>query len=166
MRVISTVQPSGPPPDKPQILNPVLVTLDVPLFYQTERGPTLWAHPVFCAAKFADSVLLQLNRFALEHSYALVHLGFYNPRKARRRDGTFITPIRWSNHAFGGAVDFKGVISQSGEGDFLQVARMPADQVADIREECARAILGVGERPEIVDEGAWLHIGIWHSVTL
>jgi len=157
-------QPNWGPPEKPPIQNPVKVAMDIPLFYATERGPTSWNHSVVCGEAFADTVLKECERIFQEQNLALVHIGFYNPRKARRKDGTIIQPTRWSNHAYGEAVDFKGVITNSGEGEFLGIADMEStmpETLKEIVESCEKAIIDAGREPEIVHEGDWYHIGLW-----
>ena len=164
MKIEPTTQSTLPPPDKPLVNSPVLVELDVPLFYMTERGPIPWAHKVFCGKTFADTVLTEVNAVLQAGGLGLVHLGFYNPRQARRKDGTPIVPARWSNHAYGEAVDFKGVVRGANPDDFLDIAAMKAGLsavLADIENRCASAIKAIDRKPEIVDEGGWLHIGIW-----
>jgi len=166
MRVFPSKQSTLPPPDKPLVLNPVLVEMDVPMFYMTERGPTPWDHKVFCGKAFADTVLKQLNQLLKEKNQALVHIGFYNPRKARKKDGTPIIPERWSNHAYAEAVDFKGVILNGDVDSFVSIKNMKAsmpDQLALIKASCESAIVAIRRKAEIVDEGDWLHIGLWPS---
>lgn len=157
-------QPGGGPSGKPLIKNPVKVTLDIPVYYATERGPRPWHHSILCGKAFADTVLRECEIILQDQSLALVHLGFYNPRQARRKDGTPIQPPRWSNHAYGEAMDFKGVITNSGEGDFLEIADMEStmpDTLNEIMKSCGIAITAAGRRPEIVNEGGWVHIGLW-----
>ncbi|MEM7121812.1 MAG: hypothetical protein AAF563_11080 [Pseudomonadota bacterium] len=164
MIVEPTTQSTSPPSDKPLVESPVLVGMDVPLFYMTERGPVTWEHKVFCGRAFADTVLTEMNDIMKVAELGLVHLGFYNPRKARRRDGTPISPERWSNHAFGEAVDFKGIVQTDDTDNFLDIAAMKTsapDVLKNMSERCANAIEAIGRKPEIVDEGSWLHIGIW-----
>jgi hypothetical protein len=159
----STQSPDGPP-DKPQVENPVKVTLDVPVYYMTERGPLLSKRAIFCGKAFADTALKELNMILGAANCGLLHLGFYNPRKARKKDGTPIVPTRWSNHAYGEAVDFKGVVRNNDPDDFLDIAGMKQkapDLLDKIQTRCAAAIVAAGRRPEIVDEGGWFHIGIW-----
>jgi len=158
-----TNQPSWGPSDKPLIDNPVKVTMDIPLYYLDDSGFSL-NHSVVCGEAFADTVLKELERILQEQNLALVHIGFYNPRKARRKDGTLIQPVRWSNHAYGEAVDFKGVKTDSGEGEFLGIAEMEAtmpETLEEIVDSCNRAIIDAGREPEIVHEGDWYHLGLW-----
>ena len=138
--------------------------MDVPMYYMTERGPIPWNHRVYCGRAFADTVLRQVNRTLAEGRLAMVHIGVYNPREARRKDGTLIQPVRWSNHAYGEAMDFKGVMVANGAGNFLTVRDMRR-QIPDLLDtlvsRCHSAITAQRRKPEIVDEGDWLHVGIW-----
>jgi hypothetical protein len=164
MEIKASTQSVDGPPDKPEVENPVKVTLDVPVYYMTERGPLLSKRAIFCGKAFADTVLTELNAILSEAQCGLLHLGFYNPRKARKKDGTPIVPTRWSNHAYGEAVDFKGVVRSSDPDDFLDIAGMKQDApdlLAKIQARCAAAIEAAGRRAEIVDEGGWIHVGIW-----
>ena len=159
-------QSTLPPPDKPLVENPVKVTMDIPLFYATERGPVAWDHTVFCSEAFAKTVLQTVTDLLLPQGLGLVHIGFYNPRMARKKGGTLIEPIRWSNHAYGEAMDFKGVMTEGGE--FLSLDYvgkgapvMDKELFKEIWQGCAEAIRAIDRTPEIVSEGAWVHIGIW-----
>ncbi len=98
MRIFPSKQSDLPPPDKPQVLNPVLVEMDIPLFYMTERGPIPWQHKIFCGRAFADSVLRPINQILKDSGKGMVHIGFYNPRQARKRDGTPIIPTSITTH--------------------------------------------------------------------
>ena len=158
-------QPSGGPPDKPLIKNPVEVTMDFPVYYADDSGLKL-NHSVICGEAFADTVFKECERIFQEQNLALVHIGFYAPRLARRKDGTLIEPPRWSNHAYGEAMDFKGVITDSGEGEFLGIADMEStmpETLREIVESCERAITDAGREPEIVHEGNWYHVGLCPS---
>jgi hypothetical protein len=164
MEIQASVQSDSPPPDKPLVENPVKVKMDVTVYYQTERGPTLSNSRIFCGKAFADTVLTEINAIMQEHGLGLVHLGFYNPRKARKKDGTPIVPTRWSNHAYGEAMDFKGVVRGNDPDNFADIAAMKQqlpEILQRIQTRCAAAIEAAGRRPEIVDEGGWFHIGLW-----
>jgi hypothetical protein len=164
MTIEPTQQPSDGPADKPIVKNPVRVTMDLPLFYATERGPVAWNHSIFCGKAFADTVLKQCSEILTEYNYALVHLGVYNPRQARHKDGSLIQPPRWSNHAYAEAMDFKGVITDGGEGTFLDIAAMKStcpDKLQRLLDACHDSIVALGRKPEIVDERGWYHIGLW-----
>lgn len=160
------VRPGNGPPGKPVISDPVNVTMDIPLYYATERGPVVWNHSIFCGRAFANTVLKQCSTILAEYNFALVHLGVYNPRKARHRDGTDIVPVRWSNHAYAEAMDFKGVITEGGEGKFLDIVAMKKqcpEALNKLTDSCRNSIEEIGRKPEIVDEVSWLHIGLWPS---
>lgn len=168
MRIFPSKQSDQAPPDKPKVLNPVLVEMDIPLFYMTERGPIPWQHKVFCGRAFAESVLKIINQIMKDRGKGIVHIGFYNPRKARKKDGTPIVPTRWSNHAYGEAVDFKGVSTGGDIDSFVSIRDMKvsmADELNLLKSSCQAAIVALGRKPEIVDEGDWLHIGIWPLTT-
>lgn len=164
MQIYPTSQSTMPPADKPMVRNPVQVQMGLPMYYMTERGPMPWDNRIYCARSFADTVLRQMERTLSESYLAMVHIGFYNPRRARRKDGTLIEPLRWSNHAYGEAMDFKGVVLARGAGDFLDVKAMRR-RIPDVLDalvaRCNSAIVAQKRRPEIVDEGDWLHIGLW-----
>ena len=164
MRIIATSQSTWGPPDKPRVANPVKATLTIPVFYATERGPVPYTQPIFCGRVFAETVLKALERCCLGWQFGLVHIGLYNPRKARKADGKVIRPVRWSNHAYGEAMDFKGIVTNLGQGRFYNIKRMQwgcPSKLGDVWTGCEEAIESKGLRPEIVDEQDWLHIGIW-----
>ncbi|MBD9358619.1 hypothetical protein [Methylomonas albis] len=166
MQIQATDQSHDGPSNKPQVDTPVLAKLDIPLFYATERGPIPWQHSVFCGKAFAETVLTECEKLFQDNNYGLVHIGVYNPRQARHKDGTPIIPIRWSNHAYGEAMDFKGVYTDNGNGEFLGIARMKAEIpgfLNSLHTACETAVTAINRKPEIVDEGDWLHLGIWPS---
>lgn len=159
MQIRATRQSSLPPLDKPLVKDPVRVTMDIPLYYMTERGPVPWDHTIFCARAFADTVLYTINGIFCEQQLGFVHLGFYNPRKARRRNGALIEPVRWSNHAYGEAGDWKGIVTQDGE--FTPVGTLDEKLFMAVWSGCTVAIRDIGRKPEIINERGWVHIGIW-----
>ncbi len=167
MNLKATSQPTWGPGNKPTLQRPVMATLDIPLFYLTQRGPVLWPHSILCDKVFATTVLAEMNDFARQYHFGLVHLGVYNPRMARRKDGTLIVPHRWSNHAYGKAMDFAGIVTQDGEGDYLPISKMRSTahgcpkKLRDVIRDCDAAIRGAHAVPEIVDEGRWLHVGFY-----
>jgi len=165
MLITSTGQSSLPPPDKPLVEDPVKVTMDIPLFYVTERGPTPWPHSIFCSRVFAETVLKAMNDLLFLKHMGMVHIGFYNPRQARKKDGSLIEPVRWSNHAYGEAMDWKGVMTAAAVFQGVDVVHdttaMDRALLQEIWNRCSAAILAIGRRPEIVNEGAWIHIGLW-----
>jgi len=164
MKIISAGQPKWGPANKPKIVSPVVATLDVPVFYATERGPIPSARGIICGQAFAETALLQLSTWCQEYGFALVHVGVYNPRQARKRDGSLIQPARWSNHAYAEAMDWAGIITSLGEGQWLRPRPMRAGipaKLAEVLATCENAIRQAGRCPEIVDEGGWIHVGVW-----
>lgn len=161
MQIVTTGQPQGPD-NKPQIHDPVLVTMDRPVYYVTERGPTVSTHPLFCGRAFAVSVL-DVMRDQLEASgWSIAHVGIYNPRQARHKDGSLIKPARWSNHAYAEAMDFKGLVGANGKLVSIADMKQKFPEVLErLKEGCEKAIAALGRRAEIVDEGGWMHIGLW-----
>ena len=161
MKVTNSVQSTLPPTDKPVVKDPVVVELDVPLYFISERGPTP-SRTIFCAKSFVLTVLVPLQAIAQSQGWGLAHVGFYNPRKARHKDGTPIIPARWSNHAFGEAGDFKGFVDAEGELISINDLKLKhPDVYQQVLNQCKDAITAAGRRAEIVDEGGWLHIGMW-----
>jgi hypothetical protein len=164
MHIETTKQPTDGPANKPTVVNPVLVTMDIPLFYATERDPVPWHHSIFCGKAFADTVLVECEKLLKEEGSALVHLGVYNPRQARHKDGTPIVPPRWSNHAYGEAMDFRGIITDNGNGHFLGISDLKKQKpnfLNELTSACKAAIIALHRKEEIVDEGGWLHMGLW-----
>jgi len=162
MRIIKTIQPSWGPSSKPHIVDPVIATLAVPVYYVTERGPVLQAKGIVCARAFAQTVLRVTEDWAMQYGFGLAHIGVYNPRKARLKNGSPITPERWSNHAYAEAWDFKGITDPHGE--LLDLNAMIAGcpkKLLELVSGCRAAIVAVHRRPEIVDEGRWEHIGMF-----
>lgn len=167
MKVVQTRQPSGPPIDKPLIERPCVATLGVATYYYTERGAIPSNRGIVCSATFAETVLAALEAWAKRYHFAIVHIGVYNPRKARHMDGTPIIPPRWSGHARGMGIDWKGVIESGGAGKFLTTGQLASDAPAkyqEIMHAMRVAIERVSLRPEIVEEGgSWVHAGIYHK---
>jgi hypothetical protein len=164
MQIAPTHQPTQGPPEKPIVKDPVLVKLDIPLYYAAEQGPVPWHHSILCGRAFAETVLQQCNEILTASNCGLVHIGIYNPRQARRKDGTLIQPIRWSNHAYGEAMDWSGVITDAGNGDYLNISKMKGqcpEILQKIIDTSRQAIAKLGREPEMVDEGGWYHIGLW-----
>jgi hypothetical protein len=149
----------------PQLIDPVNVRLAARLHYADGQTLVPVRSPLYCERVFADTVLTVLDTIAAEHQIGLVYLGLYNPRAARRKDGSPIKPERWSNHAYGLALDFKGIMGSNGAGQYLPVSAMRSlvwnEMLVDIETRCRNAIAAAGRKAEIVDEGAWIHFGIW-----
>ena len=165
MQIVPTGQSSLPPPDKPLVQDPVKVTMDIPLFYVTERGLIPWQHSIFCSRAFADTVLQVMNVTLGALGLGMGHIGFYAPRQAKKKDGSLIQPVRWSNHAYGEAVDWKGIMTANGEFRGVDIihdaAAMDLTLLREIWGKCGAAIMAIGRKPEIVSEGSWIHIGLW-----
>lgn len=166
MRITPTKRRTDIPVDAPVLQDPVNVELDVPVYYVNERGPIRVFSPQYCERVFATSVLKTLNSILKDRNLALAHLGIYNARKARRADGTAIVPSRWSNHSYGCAMDFKGVVLPGDEPVLLDINALKHDPdyrlLLDVAAaQCKASIVNIQRRPEIVDEGGWVHLGIW-----
>jgi hypothetical protein len=160
VKIIPSTTPPGPA-GRPLILKPVRVTMDVPLYYLTDDGPTAWNHDILCSELFATTVLVTANHWAQEYGFGLVHLGFYNARQARGRNGQLLHPVRWSNHSHGDAGDFAGVMQRK---RYLGIDALQAGAPAKLQQlldRCRTAIMSEGRRSEIVDEGRWIHIGMF-----
>jgi hypothetical protein len=163
MKKVTTGQANWGPANKPTVVAPVIATLAVPVYYNGGDGLRA-ANGIFCADLFASTVLTVMEGWAKKYGFGIVDLGVYNPRMARHMDGTPIIPARWSNHAFGLAMDFDGIMIVS-SGAYLNIAQMQAGCPAKLKElvdGCTAAIIASGRKPEIVPEGGtWIHIGIW-----
>lgn len=162
MKLEATTQWSNRPTGAPNVVNPVKATLDCPVYYYGENGPVPSFSPVYCAGTFARTVLAAIEEWCVKHHFALVHVGIYNPRPARKANGQEITPKRWSNHAYGCAIDFKGIKVNHGKGGFLSVDILQADAPAKWRElldAVSDAMKAANLKPEMVDEGGWYHMG-------
>ena len=159
MKIEACGQPDGGPANKPRIENPVRVTLEIPVFYSGTGALQPVKTPIMCGRVFAETALAVMERVLKAHGKGLVHLGVYNARMARRKDGTPITPPRWSNHSFGCAIDWSGIAT----GDQWQsMAKLKDDPVVmAIRREARVAIVSTARKPEIVDEGGWIHVGFY-----
>jgi len=165
MHIIPTIQPAWGPPGRPEIEDPVIARLTVPVYYAGEHGLIPSVNGILCARLFAHTVLLEMERFALEEQAALAHVGVYNPRKARHADGSPIVPERWSNHAYAMAMDWKGLLyaDQRAYLDIPGLKREMPQGLECFLDACRHAIAKTARRAEIVDEGGWIHIGIYHQ---
>jgi len=151
----------------PDVFDPVNVTMDVDVYYTGDGYPVKVKSPIYCARSFADTVLQCIEDWCATYSFRPCHLGVYNPRMARRVNGTLIVPHRWSNHAYGAAIDFAGVLTTDSPDDYMNIIDMlNDDNYRDIAQElidnCEVAIEDAGRRIEIVNEGSgtWMHIGM------
>lgn len=162
MILTKSSQRKSPPADKPVVRDPVIAKPAVPLYYVTERGPLRSeSGELYCARIFAETILETLESIAILKygSSGVGHVGCYFPRPARYKNGMEIVPRRWSNHSYGLAIDFKGFVGD--DLSMVSLVRMSPQQKEFIREECAAAVKDAGRKPEIIDEGGWLHLGIW-----
>lgn len=150
-------QPAGYPKGKPLIVDPVYAELIIPLFYT--GWP--WLHPFLCSCTFARTVLQSMEDILLSVGCGLDHLGCYVARKARDRHGNELVPERWSNHAYGEAMDWRGITRN---GIAITVNEMKEKETAlldKVINGVTEAITKTGRKPEIVDEGGWIHVGLW-----
>lgn len=166
MKITPAKRRTDIPAGAPVLRDPVNVVLDVPVFYVNERGPIRVFGPQYCERIFATTVLKTINSILSEKNLGLAHLGIYNPRKARRANGEPILPPRWSNHAYACAMDFKGVVLPGDVPVLLDIKAMKADAhylalLNDASARCKESITAINRKPEIVDEGGWIHVGIW-----
>lgn len=157
-----TWQRNGRPADAPEVADPVLVRMRCPVYFAlSETESRLMPDMIFCARVFAETVLATMDTILAETGLGFCHVGAYNPRRARGVNGRPLASGRWSNHAYGTAVDWKGVVR---DGRLLNVRAMQKEMpglVKNITTRCEAAIQRAGRRPEIVNEGGWIHIGIW-----
>ena len=162
MRIAVVKQPPGGPADKPLIVNPVRVFLRCPVYYDTgAHGLLPSTQGIFCARLFAETVLRALEEKAVKYHWGIVHVGVYNPRKARHEDGSPILPVRWSNHAWARAIDWKGLVETASE-RYLSVPILRREapvRFAEIVDYCAHKMRAASLLPEIVQESTWVHIG-------
>lgn len=146
----------------PQLTDPVNALFNCRIFYATDEGIIDGGRRFFCERIFAITVLSEIENWCLKYGFGMVHIGSYNPRYARHKNGTEIKPRRWSNHAYGLAIDFKGIKDNNGR--FISFENMQLQCPAKLNEligNIKHAIAGKNRRAEIVDEGQWVHIGIW-----
>ena len=166
MKITPATRRSDIPAGAPVLQDPVNVVLDVPVYYVNERGPIRMYSAQYCERIFATSVLKTMNAILRDRNLGLAHLGIYNARMARHADGRPILPERWSNHSYGCAMDFKGVVLPGDEPVLLAISALKQDPaykvlLTDAEAQCRASIVNTKRKPEIVDEGGWVHIGIW-----
>jgi hypothetical protein len=104
---------------------------------------------------FADVILKTIENHCVEHNLGLVHIGVYNPRPARKKDGTNFIPLRWSEHAFGNAIDLKG-FTQNGKLIYADKEPHFKDLLKKIVDMCASKKVTLS----VVNETNWYHIGL------
>jgi hypothetical protein len=145
----------------PIVVRPVRVWLDIPVFYATENGFVPSNGGIYCAELFSQCVLKPINEYCKMRNFSFVHIGCYNPRPARKKNGDPILDVngamRWSNHAFGSAIDAKGVIL---DGEFRLFTLKEDKEMFD---KIIQNIFQAGKKPEIVDEKGWWHIGYFNE---
>lgn len=146
----------------PKFTDPVFATVDCHVFVHTSDGDVAGAKKFYCDRIFAVCVLKELEKWCIKYGFSFIHIGCYNPRNARKRNGEDIIPIRWSNHSYGLAIDFKGIKDNNGKAIYYPELKTAAPKkflelIAGIK----KAIQDHGRYSEIVDDGQWLHIGIW-----
>lgn len=143
----------------PIVERPVRAYLDIPVFYATENGLIPNTGGIYCAELFVKCVLKPINEYCRMENFSFVHIGCYNPRNARKKDGTPILDekgaMRWSNHAYGIAIDAKGIINN---GEF-RLLSLKDDK--DMFDKILQNIFQAGKKAEIVNESNWYHIGFF-----
>lgn len=162
IEITPTTQRADGPANKPEVPNPVLVRMERPVYYVSERGPLPISSRIFCGRDFAETVLSAMHDVLESAGWSIAHIGIYNPRQARRANGALIKPVRWSNHAHAEAMDFKGLVTENGQ--LLNIPTLKQRHsllLGNLLDECEARIKARHRRPEIVDEGGWLHIGLW-----
>jgi hypothetical protein len=163
MKIVATGQPAGGPVDKPKLTDPVQITLDVPVFYQTDDGPKPANPLITCDRAHAMLIYRVLNDWAVRHHFSIVHLGTYYPRQARKPNGKPIMyrgKPRWSGHSWG-AIDWEGIITSDGQ--HLNANELEASAPAKYRElmnDLRAGIAAVHRTAEIVKEPHWRHLGL------
>ena len=155
MKITATAQSGIDPANKPMVNFPVSVLADMPVYYSEDKGLTLVKSGIFCSRLFADTVLKVINDHCVEHNLGLVHIGVYNPRPARKKDGTNFIPLRWSEHAYGNAIDLKG-FAQSGKLIYTDKEPHFKDLLKKIVDMCASKKVTLS----VVNETNWYHIGL------
>ena len=110
MKITAATRRTDIPAGAPVLQDPVHVVLDVPVYYVNERGPIRMHEAQYCERIFATSVIKTMNAILKDRNLGLAHLGIYNARMARHADGSPILSARWSNHSYGCAMDFKGLV--------------------------------------------------------
>jgi len=164
MKLKSTTQSTQEPANKPQVLSPVLVTLDSPVYYYGNNILEISKSGIYCSAIFASTILLNIDSVCTKYGVGIAHLGIYNPRQARGKNGVPLVPERWSNHAFGNAIDFKGVVF---ENSLISVKDLPKSKfpnlLSEIIDTCKDGIILIKRKPEIVNETEWYHIGLYQK---
>ena len=140
-----------------QVQKPVRAFLECQVYYNTENGIVPSNGGIYCDSLFADIVLKPIEEYCIKYDYSFAHIGCYNPRFARDKNGQPILDKngqqRISNHAFGTAIDAKGLVTHG------MIIGIPQELIDEIR----AGIEKQGKKPEIVDEVRWWHIGFFQG---
>lgn len=152
----------------PKLMEPVNAEMSVEVkYYAGENDLRDWLRPFYCERVFANTILRSIGTWCVKWGFkGFVHIGCYNARKARHLDGTLIKPTRWSNHAYGLAVDFKGILDEHGNFVTFKELRDNAPMKwNELLNNIKTAIEGLGNTMEVKDEGngLYIHLGIWHK---
>lgn len=163
MKIIATGQPPGGLPNKPVLVQPVQIVLDVPVYYRGSGHLQPMAAPITCDRAHAELIYAPLNAWAVKYHFAVVHLGTYYARPARHPNGTDILlhgKPRWSGHAYG-AIDWTGVIASNGQFyDTNALAAQAPAKLSELLTDLERAIKAAKRTAEIVHEPHWYHLGL------
>lgn len=153
-------------PNAPHIIDPVVVTLDVSVYYVTERGLVSSNRGIVVSRVFAETVLAAQEEEAKQYGFGIAHVGFFVSRPARDRQGRDFLPLRWSNHAKGCGEDFKGYVVTDAEGQpklvgIQELKRTAPAKFTGLLKAVRAKLKARGLREEIVDEGTWVHLGLY-----
>jgi hypothetical protein len=151
----------------PRVPDPVFAVPAVTVHYTATDTNLVRQDGINCSRAFATLVLGVIERWCGRYGFqGFAHVGVFNSRYARRPNGEAFTPLRWSNHSRGEAVDFKGI--HDAQGNYLDIAAMKAGcpaKLAELINDITVAIVAAGRLPEIVweptrDNTRWIHLGI------
>jgi hypothetical protein len=154
-----------PKKENPQFDDPVNATLDCHVYVATDDGVMEGNRKIYCDRVFAVTVLKPLEAWCLKYGFGIIHIGVYYPRPARNFSGQEIKPRRWSNHAYGLAIDFKGVRDNNGKNIYMDklLSESPA-KMKELLININNAIKEKGRKPELVNErSCWYHLGVWRK---
>lgn len=152
-----------PKPEYPQLIDPVNATFETDVYYADDENPNKARKTFYCDRVFAVCVLKEIEKWCLRYGFHPVHLGCYVPRYARKFNGEEIKPRRWSNHSYGLAIDFKGIISEGKYIPFSELTKNAPKKLLELVTAIKTQIKAHNRGAEIVNEGpnSWMHIGIW-----
>jgi len=145
-------------PSLPEIQDCVRVRFSLPstlLYYDGNRKHAAdWP----CDREFAKIILQPLEDWALEHGFEILHLGIHCFRNTRTAGGAIGN--RLSNHAYGCAIDWRGVLV----GGKTFTPYQLADESPAKFNELDRALkASAGKRLERITyrgKGTWIHYGL------